>query len=87
MSRYIDVDLLKLGINKNDEIFCTPVRPLIIDLIDNIPVADVQSPKVAMKILQSFCRAQESCPKCIFANRKDGSCDINVPDSWTEREE
>ena len=45
MPRYIDADLLKLGINKNDEIFCTPVRPLIIDLIDNMPTADVQEVK------------------------------------------
>lgn len=45
MPRYIDADLLKLGINKNDEIFCTPVRPLIIDLIDNMPTADVQPVK------------------------------------------
>ena len=45
MPRYIDADFLKLGINKNDEIFCTPVRPLIIDLIDNMPTADVQPVK------------------------------------------
>lgn len=45
MPRLIDADLLKLGINKNDEIFCTPVRPLIIDLIDNMLTADVQPVK------------------------------------------
>ena len=45
MPRYIDADALKLGINKNDEIFCTPVRPLIIDLIDDIPTADVREVK------------------------------------------
>ena len=52
MPRYIDVDLLKLGINKNDEIFCTPVRPLIIDLIDNMPTADVQEVKHGHWILR-----------------------------------
>lgn len=89
MARYIDAELLESKYREGTD----PQDPygeityLLSEDIDSIPTADVQLPKVAMKVLQSHCRSQESCPKCIFSNRKDGTCDINVPDSWDEREE
>lgn len=79
MPRYIDADALKLGINKNDEIFCTPVRPLIIDLIDNTPTADVKieiKPEKDWIIGWSHGVDTITCPECTLTINCKGQIDL-----------